>query len=379
MKKVSRKILWALLVCCGWGAVAAAVARADEPKTPQTPGKEAIVRKSPAAPRNMEEQTVRTPEEFIKQLPAQDREKLREVSRLLAVNATVNKLKDGYIRKPEKHPSAFFRSIAGIKWRRMLKNSGFAPIFLSDLFTGASLMNGPSGEKCAIVALYNPWWDALLFFRLEAVENGPQWKISSFELQSGEDFRGERVPGLPSIDSVIAQKGRQALVWMRLIKATRARFDAVFSGKKPENCSFRNEFPPTSRLPVQLRAAARMKLHQAMLGNKGVIVEMSSFLLLLRGVKAEKMKAVLKGSDLRTFRYFAALPVGFRRTMTCYGCWTTERQRLYLYISKMNPNIICLLYINVGVRVNFEMFDLNDSEKYLDAIEKVQSGKAVKK
>ena len=379
MKKVSRKILCSLLDCWIWGVGATTVARVDEPKLTQTVDEKIIGRKTLAAPRNTEERPLQTPEEFIRQLPAQDREKLREVSRLLAVNEAVNKLKDDYIREPEKHSSVSFRSIVGIKWKRMLKNSGFAPIFLSDLFTGALLINGPFGEKCAVAALYNPWWDALLFFRLEAAENGPPWKITSFELQSGEDFRGEPPSGIPSIDPVIAQKGRQALVWMRLIKATRARFDAVFSGKKPENCSFRNEFPPTSRLPVQLRAAARMKLHQTMLGNKGVIVEMSAFLQLLRGVKAEKMKAVLKGNDLRTFRFFAALPVGFRRTMTYYGCWTTERQRLYLYISKMNPNIICLLYINAGVRVNFEMFDLNDSEKYLDVIGKAQSGKAVGK
>ncbi len=323
----------------------------------------------------------KTMDEFMKQFSKEDQEKVKELTTVLAVNATVNSFKEANIKAPEKDHLGVFKTLVGIKWKRMQKESGFSPIFWSDFFTGAALMNGPYNEKNAVTALYNPWWDAILFFRLEAAADGPQWKITSFELKSGEEFRGEKSPEIPSIDSVIARKGQQALAWMRLIKATRARFNSCFTGSDPANYVFGNRFGSSSRLPVQLRAAARMKLHQVLFGNKGVIVEMMSFLQLLRGMPAEKMKDVLKGDDLRTFSFFAAMPIGFRRTMTYYGYWGTERQRLYLYISKMNPNIICLLYIQVGFSVNFEMFDLNDSEKYLDAIEKAQTGtgKAVEK
>lgn len=318
-------------------------------------------------------------QKFMKQFSKQDQEKVKELTTILAFNATVNKFKDNNIKSPEKDHLHFFSSLTGIKWKNMQKKSDFTPIFWSDFFTGTTLINGPYNEKNAIVALYNVWWDAILLFRLDAVPNSPQWKISSFELKSGEEFRGEKSGEIPSIDSVIAQKRQQALVWMQLIKKTRACFNAYFTSNKSANYKFANTFNVSSKFPVQLRAAARMKLHQVMLKNKGVIVEMSSFLQLLRGIKAEKMKDVLKGDDLQTFAYFASMPTGFRRTMTYYGYWGTERQRLYLYISKMNPNIICLLYINVGVRVNFEMFDLNDSEKYLDAIKNAQAGKTVAK
>ena len=318
-------------------------------------------------------------QKFMKQFSKRDQEKVKELTTILAFNATVNKFKDDNIKSPEKDHLQFFSSLTGVKWKNMQKKSDFTPIFWSDFFTGTTLINGPYNKNNAIVALYNVWWDVILLFRLDAVPNSPQWKISSFELKSGEEFRGEKSGEIPSIDSVISQKGLQALVWMQLIKETRTCFNAYFTSNNPANYKFANSFNASSKLPVQLRAAARMKLHQVMLKNKGVIVEMSSFLQLLRGIKAEKMKDVLKGDDLQTFAYFASMPIGFRRTMTYYGYWGTERQRLYLYISKMNPNIICLLYINVGVRVNFEMFDLNDSEKYLDAIEKAQAGKAVEK
>lgn len=275
----------------------------------------------------------------------------------------------------------FFKGITAGKWKMMqdVKNSHFTPIFWSDFFTGATLINGPYNEKNAIVALYNVWWDAVLLFRLDAVENSPQWQITAFEFKSGEDFRSEKTGEIPSIDPVLARKGQQALVWMQLIQKTRAHFNAIFAGKTPSDFRFSNNFVASSRLPVQLRAAARMKLHQEMLQNKGVIIEMSAFLQLLRDMNAEKMKDVLKGDDLQTFAYFATMPSGFRQTMMYYGYWGTERHRLYLYISTMNPNIICLLYINAGVRVNFEMFDLNDSEKYLDAIKNAQAGKTVAK
>ena len=318
-------------------------------------------------------------QKFMERFSKQDQENVKELTTVLAINATINSFRDNNVKSPEKDHLQFFGSLTGIKWKNMQKKSDFTPIFWSDFFTGTTLINGPYNEKNAIVALYNVWWDAILFFRLDAVPNSPQWKISSFELKSGEFFRGEKTGEIPSIDSVIAQKGQQALVWMQLIKKTRNCFNSYFTTSDPANYKFSNSFEANSKLPVQLRAAARMKLHQVMLKNKGVIVEMSAFLQLLRGIKAEKMKDVLKGDDLETFAYFASMPIGFRRTMTYYGYWGTERHRLYLYISKMNPNIICLLYINAGVRVNFEMFDLNDSEKYLDAIEKAQAEKAVAK
>lgn len=327
---------------------------------------------------NNQEKTT-SAEKLLRSLPKRDQENIKRLSIVLNVNKTVNQFRSDNIKHPENNHSKYFSSITGLKWKIMQRESNFTPIFWSDFFAGTTLLNGPYNERNAVVALYNVWWDAILCFRLEAVSNGSQWKISSFEFKSGEDFRREKNSEIPSFDSVIARKGQQALVWMQLIKKTRACFNSYFPTDDPANYKYSNTFIASSKLPVQLRAAARMKLYQQILKNKGVVVEMSSFLQLLRGVKAEKMKEIFKGEDFETFSLFASLPDGFRKTMTFYGYWGTEQQRLYLYISRVNSNIVCLLYINVGIQVNFEMFDLNDSEKYLDAIDAAQARKAENK
>ena len=58
-------------------------------------------------------------QKFMEQFSKQDQERVKEVTTVLTINATVNAFKDGNVKSPEKDHLQFFGSLTGIKWKNM--------------------------------------------------------------------------------------------------------------------------------------------------------------------------------------------------------------------------------------------------------------------
>lgn len=315
-----------------------------------------------------------------KQLPPEYRQQFAEMKEVLELNLSLMRLRSRISLHPEQDVSSSFSGLTAVRWRRTFKQNGIEPIFLSDFFSGCLIFTGPHNSVAAVSALYNPWWDAVLLLKSGRDNVRSPWKITSFELLSGEDFRKEKTSGIPDRDAVIARKGPQALAWMKLVKKTRSRFNECFSADPMlSGGKFRDRFPESSLKPVLLRAALRMKLHQNLMEHKGVLKEMGDYLFLLRNATPEQMKKVFgDAGNIQIFALFNLLGPSFRKTMTYYGNWISENARLYLYVSKRNPRIAAMVCVHVGKSVDFEWYDLDDSEKYIDAWndqQKKESGK----
>lgn len=297
-----------------------------------------------------------------------------ELKNVVQLNTTVMQFRNSIMMNPAKDVSGFFHGLTKVRWKNMIKELEVEPIFLSDFFTGALRMTGPYNSDTAISGLYNPWWDAILLLKAQH-KDANKWNFVSFVLMSGEDFRKESANTIPAFDSVVASKGPQALAWMKLIKKTRDVFNKTFASGNILTEKFDDKVLKSSLKPMMLRAALRMKLHQDVLGRPGIQKEMLDYLLLLRKATPKQMQKVFNDdTSLQAFVLFCAMGKSFRQTMTYYGCWISENDRLYMYISKFSPQIVAVVHVQVNKAVEFEWYDLNESEKFLQAAETLQNG-----
>ena len=297
-----------------------------------------------------------------------DKKMVSEMKILISINKRILQFKQESYMTPKKVGSSYFTPTSWIKWNRMKNKSGFSPLFWSDFFTGCLILNGPFSDNSAVVSLYNPWWDAILNLKM-AKNTKNEWVISSFVFQSGEDFRQEKVSDPPSIDSVLPKEGRLGMIWMQLVKQTRESFNIKFSDMG--RFVWSNDFPSSSHLAVQLRAAARIQLLREIMNNQGLMVEVLAYAKLLKNANVNDIKRVFTNKDeQKIFALWAAMGKAFRSDITSYGSLATEKKRLHIYVNAANPRFVCLVYVNVGNGRNFEWFDLDDSEKFINAIKK---------
>lgn len=307
----------------------------------------------------------------LNKMSPDEKEQWKKVELLMQVNLPVMTLKMQMAKYPSSSKNNVWKPTTLVRWNRFKERSGFSALFWSDFFTGCVLFTGPYTQNKAFAMLYNPWWDAVFKVQLERTGNSA-FQIIAFEMNSGEFFRSEKSKTGPNVDSALAQKSNQVIPWMKNISATRKHFDDKFSSNKVlEELTLSNDFDEEQHTPVQLRAIIRAKLMQTIWKNKGVTVEMMSFLGLLYKAQTKDIVEIFTDqADQRMFELFTRLGSRFRQDMTCYGYWGNETERMYLYVCVSNPRIVCMIFVHVGKNVEFEWYDLDEAEKYLSEMQK---------
>ena len=310
--------------------------------------------------------TTITKEELAKQLPQEDAAHLDDILRLLRRNTTLFDLKRVGARKPNELPVTLFAGDGHTKWLNL--RDTMTPIAWGDFFTGCLVLPGPETNGTSRSALYNPWWDAILLVwqRQQGEDLAP---ITDLRFMGGERFRGESVPARPSMDSIMPSSGNLEAVWLRLCAATFRAFNERFCAEPPP--PYPRKFNAEDETPLQLRATMRLAMTANLMKNAGARGEMLNFVRLLRKGKAEHFAKVFPGKmDNRFFSVLLKLDAERRGTITCYGYWGKETERLYCFICEANPRLVMMVYVHVGRAPDFELLDLNEADKYLQAMRK---------
>ena len=137
----------------------------------------------------------------------------------------------------------------------------------------------------------------------------------------------------------------------------------VFDGV---NASSANGYDEESQTVCGVRAVARLQLTREMLKNKGVMAEVLSWMKVLREATPQQAaKLPLDKDEQDMFKLLVLLGPDFRKGITPYGYWGKETERQYLFVCSDNPRLMMMVYVHVGKGLDFEWFDLNESNKYL--------------
>jgi len=311
--------------------------------------------------------------QFISELPANEHEIARQAFELARFNIAVSIFKRQGALDPSSISTDNLDSNAFIHWQMLVKE--FDSVVWGDFFTGAMLIPGPWSSNAAVSFLYNPWWDTMMQLTLKYDQNDV-CQITGLQLVSGEDFRGEEASAQASLEPVIPSKGTLAAAWFELVAKTNAEIEDKFEKASPDTVSFSSKIPENSLKPMVSRAALRLSLLREAFGNPGVAEEMLAYTQLLRQATSEEMSGVFQGEEQRKmFELFENLGPEFRASITPYGYWGRENDRVYLFVCLELPRIACLVYVHVGRDIDFEWFDLNDSQKYLELLRQAKEAK----
>lgn len=170
------------------------------------------------------------------------------------------------------------------------------------------------------------------------------------------------------LEPVVSQKERMPLVWMDLVSKTVKAFDDKYGDTSclDDPLLFSNGYDEESQTICGVRAVARLQLTREMLKNKGVMAEVLSWMKVLREATPQQAaKLPLDPDEQNMFKLLILLGPDFRKGITPYGYWGKETERQYLFVCSDNPRLMMMVYVHVGKGLDFEWFDLNDSNKYL--------------
>lgn len=263
---------------------------------------------------------------------------------------------------------------------------------LADFFTGAQTLIGAFDDKGAVLAFWNPFWDALLFVRSDdgklSLPGGrfsePETpKADRFAWVSGESFRGEPPDkGIPRTATTVpgADEPLAVSLW-RAQTGTVARFDALYPPEATDRLRFRTgvDTPGSEAEWMRIRARSVLRLRMApMLASNRVDFAVASRCAgLLRTGALWQLRDHFRD---KTHDFFcstlAELPPALRAEFELYGYVPTPSATLYFFVEKGVPRLFATVTVPAGRlksasagEVSMEWYDLDKAGELLAAWE----------
>lgn len=308
-------------------------------------------------------------------------------ARMVSYLETIANIRTLGMDKPDKVIGYYFSDEAKVKWRTSLLGKDMNAQQLADFYTGALPLPGPQSQAESISALYNPWWDAMMLFRIKPVEATSDaiahMAITEFHFLSGETFRGEKAAGKDvKYLTVVPDKDPISVEVWRVLSATRARFEKLmplsgrvtYGGIAMQLLSY-NEAKELER--IQVRAALRLKFALMLLQNKTNLGKSAILLNLVKtSGKYQLFRHFRAKESFKMTETFGEMPDIFRKDFIPYGYLPTAEGVQYLFINKK----VSRLYVTISVPkdvpkkpAQFEWYDLAQADKFLEAWNAEQS------
>ena len=308
-------------------------------------------------------------------------------ARMASYVETVANIRTIGMDKPGKVIEYYFSDEAKMKWRTSIFAKEMNAQQLADFYTGALPLPGPQSPKESIAALYNPWWDALLLFRIKPIDASKEsiahMAITEFYFLSGETFRGEKNVGenityrtvVPETDPISVE------IW-RVLSSTRKRFEKILPlsgrttyGSLAMQLVSYNEVKELER--IQVRSALRLKFAAMLLQNKADLGKSAILLNLVKtSGKYQLFRHFRAKESFKMTETFGEMPDIFRKDFIPYGYLPTAEGVQYLFINKK----VSRLYVTISVPkdvpkkpAQFEWYDLAQADKFLEAWNAEQS------
>ena len=234
---------------------------------------------------------------------------------------------------------------------------------LADFFTGAQVLPGVLGRKGAVLAFWNPFWDALLFVLAKDgelplpgsdAEPVPP-KVDSFAWTSGESFRREENEGeLPRTDTVVPTETTPLAVSLwRVQKETIARFDALYPGDGLEMLLLRTGVDKsgseTDWKRIRARSALRLRMAPMLASNRTDYAVAAQCTGLLRGGELWRLRDHFRDPAHDLFcRSLAKLPPELRSEFELYGYVPTPEGTLFYFVERGIPRLFATVSVPAG-------------------------------
>ena len=269
----------------------------------------------------------------------------------------------------------------------------FTDAQLRDFFAGANVIAGPVSWKqvpgtdkdkvtliwSGVMALCNPWWDAILVVRL-----GDDLLIERLAFLGGEAFRGEKEAKPASTATVIPSGEPLSQALIRVQARTAARFHELYPDGSDADAA---RIPPKrvslDRAAFKARSELRMGLLRELKKADGAEGKARM------GMVATAVCRVLQTADARGLkRYFAdesraalrdafaAFPADLREGLGIYGYVPAKDGALFVFLNPARPDIFATVFFPSGREsdpkagdVVFEWYDLARANEFLEAWE----------
>lgn len=287
-------------------------------------------------------------------------------------------------------------------------NDGIAASFddrqIGDFFAGAQTWIGAYDDEAAVGAWFNPWWDALLFFRTEkgslphsetetASVRNPE--IAQIFFLSGETFRGEageEKGAPPSVSTTLPGAGEPlaVAVW-RAQAATLRRFNKAFPPDKDDMPlkkrldglkALAKADPDRETLRLQARSAVRLRMLSLLGRNREAFLVAGECVRTLRTGSAVALRHRFTSAVHNAFcRSLAKLPTPLRAGFDLSGYVPTEEGALFVFVNKDMPRVFATVTFPEGRLsggrsgdTSMEWYDLGRAADLLAAWESEKGG-----
>jgi len=266
---------------------------------------------------------------------------------------------------------AFFAQRAQMRWQRI--SNEYSEEQINDFFLGAVSLNTSNTDYGC---LYNPWWDAVLLFKLSGLPDVP--KVDNFCLASGCKFRREENLSAKNLQGTVPQDARPYAVdlW-DITSRTTKYFKESFSGN--EGGEFArlqvNDAADTER--IQVRSAVRLKLLLKFLQNKSMQRESRRICNYLAAGHEEKMLKYFKDPFGAGFvKSYASIAGELRQNFVPYCYFPGPNGVLFVFFNSDFPRVlVTVTYPRKGFDRILEWYDLSKSSEYLAKWNSVKEGK----
>ena len=290
--------------------------------------------------------------------------------------------------KPDRAAEMYLAQSAHAKWRvkvaRELEQS-----LMADFFTGAVPMPGPQSTTEGLSALYNPWWDAILIFRLRPVEADASMiahaLISEFHFLSGETFRGEPVEKSHEdvrYRTVVPEDDPLSVEIWRVMSATKRRFEELFP---VDGAVTYGAFAATlgtldwvrERERIQVRGGLRLKFALMLMKDRAALGKSAVLANLVRTAGHYQLFTYFQDRDcFNMLRTLSEMPEVFRKDFIPYGYVPTEAGTQYLFVNRKVSRLYATAAVPAGVGkdkpASLEWFDLAQADELLKTWEKAR-------
>ena len=301
--------------------------------------------------------------------------------RVVACGSVVASFRESAIEAPAAAADYYMDATAKSKWNSDVASKMIVQQ-LTDFFTGASALSGPADGKTAVVALYNPWWDAILVLDMRApsttdLENAP-FKVFDFAFLSGETFRGETPPEIPSCRTVVPEGDPLSVELWRVTSATKKAFETMFPLEgdvrqaRGRFADMRGSVDKGSEMSrIQCRSALRMQHSVALLKNAKDTGTAALLTRLARAGSHYRLCTYFKADVSRPLlKTFSELPAEVRKGFLPYCYIPTERATLYVLVNKDAPTLYITVSLMKDVKAetsSMEWYSLTLSDELLAA------------
>lgn len=283
--------------------------------------------------------------------------------------------------KPDRAAEMYLSQAAYSKWRVKVARAIEASM-MADFFTGAVPMPGPQSPTEGISALYNPWWDAILIFRLKPIEADASAlahvSISDFHFLSGESFRvepSEKSPEDVRYRTVVPEEDPLSVEIWRVMSATRKRFEGIFPvdgavtyGSFGMMIATLDSSREMER--IQVRGGLRMKFALMLVKDRSALGKSAVFANLVRTAGHYQLFTYFQDKDcFGMLRTLSEMPEVFRKDFIPYGYVPTEAGTQYLFVNRKVSRLYATVAVPAGVGkdkpASLEWFDLAQADDLL--------------